>query len=365
MLLSDLVNRSRSTDSLFSKIYKKAEQDPEYKRAITSCMKLTCKLPDANAAIFWLTKISNINANLKKDIDALKEEFRAHRIASLTNASVGIVGAANFWNPFGIGLMISSGVSEITNSITEICISKRKEVNEKIKLLQTELSEPFKSLASDLADFIKGYQELNNCVQKVVGEDDVQEVLNVIFGCMYLLDCHIKPSNINKCWNMWMICYNDSKINIDSDLKYIIEDCSRFREYFVGNSILFGVGVTVMSLCKLGPTVFGNMVNSINKMMNVGLTVSQNLLTTMRLASIISKAAVSVTVVLSIYTLINDSIEIHKIDETYKPYYEINTKIDEILDGMKTIPIALCEHICSVQKYSLLCKRIEENAIDN
>jgi len=212
-----------------------------------------------------------------------------------------------FWNPIGIGLMISSGISEITNSITEIYISKRKEVNEKIKLLQTELSDPFRSLASDLADFIKGYQMLNYYVQKIVGEDDSQEVLNVIFGCMHLLDCHIKPSNIDKCWDMWRICCNDSKINIDSNLKYI-EDCSRFKEYFVGNSILFGVGVTVMSLCKLGPTVFGNMINSVNKIMNVGLTISQNLLTTMRIASIISKAAVSVTVVLSIYTLVNDSI---------------------------------------------------------
>jgi len=56
MLLSDSVNRSRTTDSLFSKIYRKAEQYPKYKRAIMSCMKLACKLPDTMPQYFGLQK---------------------------------------------------------------------------------------------------------------------------------------------------------------------------------------------------------------------------------------------------------------------------------------------------------------------
>uniref|UniRef100_A0A6C0CBG9 Uncharacterized protein n=1 Tax=viral metagenome TaxID=1070528 RepID=A0A6C0CBG9_9ZZZZ len=59
MLLSDLVNKSRSTDALFSKIYKKAENSNTYKRALIHYMKLACKLPDAGAAAKWLSDISN------------------------------------------------------------------------------------------------------------------------------------------------------------------------------------------------------------------------------------------------------------------------------------------------------------------
>lgn len=278
MLLSDLVNKSRSTDTLFSKVYKRADNDNEYKRELLRYMKLACKLPDPNAATQWLSNVMTTNTNLKKDIDALKEEFRAHRIASLTNASVGIVGAANFWNPVGIGLMISSGISELTNSITEICVSNRKIVDNAILHLHAEINKPFRSISPDLADFIFGYDELSCHVSKVVGDDDAHEVLNVIFGCMYLLDCHHEPRNINKVWNMWRICHNDSKVTINCKLEYIIDDCSRFREYFVGNNILFGAGVSVISLGRLGPTIFGNMVNSINKTAGLSMTIPQNVL---------------------------------------------------------------------------------------
>uniref|UniRef100_A0A6C0C963 Uncharacterized protein n=1 Tax=viral metagenome TaxID=1070528 RepID=A0A6C0C963_9ZZZZ len=261
--------------------------------------------------------------------------------------------------------MITSGISEITKSITEICVSKRKEVDGAVKLLRFELSDPFKSASPDLANFIEGYKGLSYCARKVVGEDDVNEVLNVIFGCMYLMNCHNEPKNVDKVWDTWRICYNDSKINIDSGLKYIIDDCSRFRDYFVGNNILFGAGVSVISLCKLGPTLFGNMMNSINKTMNISFPLSQNLLSGLRMMSTIGKAVASVTVVLSIFILVNDSIEVHKIDETYKPfndfYFDVNSKID----SMREVPNAMHEHIYSVQKYSLLCKRIEENAVDD
>lgn len=364
MLLSDLVNKSRSTDTLFSKVYRRADNDNEYKRGLTRYMRATCKLPDPDAAIEWLFNIMTTNANLKKDIDALKEEFRAHRIASLTNASVGIVGAANFWNPVGIGLMISSGISELTNSITEICVSKRKNVDRAILRLQNEMKEPFRSVSPDLANFIRGYHGLTYYMLKVVGDDDVHEVLNVIFGCMYLLGCHENPRNVDKVWDMWRICHNDSKVTINSGLEYIINDCSRFREYFVGNNILFGAGVSVISLCRLSPTIFGNMVNSINKTVGLSITIPQNVLNGMRTLSVISKAAVGATVVLSVYTLVNDSIEVHNIDEKYKPFYDFVEEISKIMNDMKVIPGALRDHICSVQKYSLLCKRIEENAVD-
>jgi len=365
MLLSNLKNKTKTTDSLFSKIYNKAENDQKYKNMLTYAMHMTRVLPDANSAAEWINKMTRLNTQYKEDITVLKEEFRAHRIASLTNASVGIVGVANFWNPIGWGLMLGSGVSEVANVITEICISKAKTVDETIETLKNEFDDPFQSVSSDLSNFIVGYEILCYAIEQVVGKDNTQEMLSVFFGSMYLLNCHTDPKNIKKVWETWTICHTSSSVNINSSLQYVIDDSHRFRDYFIGNNILFGAGVSVISLCILGPSLVFHLVYGANRTMGLGLLFPKSLFTALRFASTIGKSLLGVTVVLSIFTLINDSIEIHKIDEKYEPYFQINRKIDKILDDLRTFPKELCTHSSAVKNYELLCNLLDDNEKSN
>ena len=369
MLLNDLVNKTKNTESLFSKVYKKAENKPKFKRKLTCGMILARKLPNSDDVFRWLTNMNILTAQLKNNVDKMKEEFRAHRIASLTNASVGLIGAANCWNPVGWGLMSVSSISELTNVITEACISQKENVKKGFEDIKNEIENPFESESRDLANFIKGYKMLTKYIKKVVDDNEIPEILGVIFGCMYINECYKDPENIKKVWDGWRICHNKSDINknMTPSFKAFCDDGSRLKHAFNTNNIAFSVGVPMLCLCKAGLDVTLKLMHNLSLMENIsvpiGMIFALELLPV--IGTILGGIIVGVTVTLSVTTLINDSIKIHNIDKTYAPYYNAIEEIKNALRDIGGISKEFEKFNASVKNYGLLCEYFKNYAINN
>lgn len=280
--------------------------------------------------------------------DALKKDYRDKRIVKLTGASVSTVGGVLAFTPLAPIGWVAMGIGGIMNTTTDIIDvadkNKQNKWNTAKEALYSFAQNPFKDTA-----FGAVYDALTSTFNKQRVKETATlpnfSVIVQILGCNYFLSRKENSSHteaIQKLKNI-LEFYATSKYDF-SLIKSGSKDSIKDLQDFISNQgqpsyVVIGTLITagILSGITISSMLLGIRIAAIN------LTLMDSLAHcllrfgdfTLKALNSFTKVAPVIVIVAGVTEIVLDSIDLAKIDEKFKPYYDFENDCKKAIDEVK------------------------------
>lgn len=292
-------------------------------------------------------KIDSLLNDYQDKTDAIKKDYRDKKIVKLTGSSVNIVGGILSFTPLapiGWGLLgIGGGMNAITDIVDLADKSKQNAWAKAKDTLLAYVENPFEGTAFE--DIYKSLIETYLAIKDKISNEDysvilqsmgwnyflsrsngksheesialLKDVLELFKTKRYTISTELKLGKQN--------AINDIQLQITSSATTLYTQISALG--MIG--IVAGIGV---SATLAGITVAGLTFDYAEKIAHCLLAIGNG---SMRFLSLMTKVSPAIAIVGGVMSIIVDSIAIHNLDQTFKPYYDFKNQCKELYDSYK------------------------------
>lgn len=290
-------------------------------------------------------KIDSLLSDYKDKTDAIKKDYRDKKIVKLTGSSVNIIGGILSFTPFapvGWGLLgIGGGMNAITDVVDLADKSKQNAWAKAKDTLRAYVENPFKDTAFE--DIYTSLIETYLAIKDKISNEDYSVILQGM-GWNYFFSRSNGKSHAEAIASLKDVLelFRTKRYTISTDLKLgkqnAIDDI-QLQVTSSASNLYTQVGalgiIGIMAGIGVGATLAGI------KVAGLAFTYAENiahfLLTigngSMRFLSLMTKVSPAIAVVGGVVSIIVDSIALHNLDQTFKPYYDFMDQCKNLYDS--------------------------------
>ncbi len=292
-------------------------------------------------------KIDPLLNEYEKKTDAIKKDYRDKKIVKLTGSSVNIIGGILSFTPFapiGWGLLgIGSGMTAITDVVDLADKSKQNAWAKAKNALCGYVENPFKDTA--FQDIYESLIKTYKAVTDKISNDDYSVILQGMGWNYFLFRSNGKShEEAIELLKDVLVLFKTKRYTISTELRLGDSNAIKDIQLQVTSSanslytqvgalgmigIMAGIGATTtLAGIRVAGLAFSYAENIAHCLLVIGNG-------SMRFIAFMTKVSPAIAVVGGVTSIVVNSIALHNLEQTFKPYYDFKDECKKLYDSYK------------------------------